>query len=239
MNTFRRVGRIGIAVLAATSLTGCATTKVTTKQSNIGNEKLARPHHIYVYDFASTPADLSADDASTAQYSAPSKPQTDKEIETGRKLGNLVATKLAAKIQAMGLPGETANAATAPAAGDIVIRGHFQSIEEGSMGKRVVLGFGSGNADLQTAVDVYQMTAQGLRKLGSGSIDAGGGKTPGVLLPLAVTVATANPIGLVVGGAIKAEGQISGRDTIDGAAERTATQIATEMQAAFKKQGWI
>jgi hypothetical protein len=54
-----------------------------------------------------------------------------------------------------------------------------------------------------------------------------------------VTVATANPIGLVVGGAIKASGEISGRDTIEGAAERTASQIATELKAGFAKQGWI
>ena len=102
-----------------------------------------------------------------------------------------------------------------------------------------VAGVGSGKADLKTAVDVYQMTAIGLRKLGSGSIDSGGGKSPGVLVPLAVTVATANPIGLVVGGAIKASGEISGRDTIEGAAERTASQIATELKGGFTRQGWI
>jgi hypothetical protein len=192
-----------------------------------------------VYSFAATPADLAPEDVATAQYAAPSTPQSTKEIEAGRKLGSLVATNLVAKIQAMGLPAAEATAATTPKNGDIVIRGHFESIEEGSAGKRVVLGFGSGNADLKTAVDVYQMTGNGLRKLGSGSIDSGGGKSPGVLLPLAVTVATANPIGLVVGGAVKASGEISGRDTIEGAAERTANQIATELKAGFAKQGWI
>ena len=239
MTTFARVGHFGIALLVMVSVSACATAKVTSQQSNIGNEKISRPDHIYVYSFAATPADLSPEDASTAQYAAPSAPQSPKEVETGRKLGALVAKNLAEKIQAMGLPASAATAATTPRAGDIVIRGHFESIEEGSLGKRVVLGFGSGNADLKTAVDVYQMTASGLRKLGSGAIDSGGGKTPGMLLPLAVTVATANPIGLVVGGAIKAGGEISGRDTIEGSAERTAAQIATELQGAFKKQGWI
>jgi len=239
MAHLNRIGRLAVVSLAAVSIAACASTKVTSQQSNIGNEKIARPDHIYVYSFATTPTDLSPEDAATAQYAAPSKPQSEKEIETGHKLGNLVATNLAQKIQAMGLPGATADASTKPDTGDIVIRGHFQSIEEGSMGKRLVLGFGSGSADLQTAVDVYQMTSQGLRKLGGGTINAGGGKTPGVLLPLAVTVATANPIGLVVGGAVKAEGEISGRDTIEGSAERTATQIANELKGAFQRQGWI
>jgi hypothetical protein len=83
------------------------------------------------------------------------------------------------------------------------------------------------------------VTQSGLRKLGSGEIDSGGGKTPGLLLPIAVTVATANPVGILVGGAVKASGELSGRNTIEGAADRTATQIASELQTAFKKQGWI
>jgi len=228
-----------VTFLALILLAGCATSKVTARQSEIGNEKIARPDRIYVYDFVATPADLAPEDASTAQYSAPSAPQSAKEIEAGRKLGDLVANKLVESIQEMGLPAKAATVTSTPTPGDIVIRGHFESIEEGSMGKRIVLGFGSGNADLKTAVDVYQMTANGLRKLGSGTVDSGGGKTPGVLLPLAVTVATANPIGIVVGGAVKATGELTGRDTIEGAAERTAKQIATELEAAFKKQGWI
>lgn len=239
MNRFHGVSRLGIMLILIVAMTSCAAAKVTSRESDIGNEKIARPDRIYVYDFVATPADLSPQDVTTAQYAAPANPQSDKEIELGRKLGNLVATKLAAKINAMGLAAETADASTKPGVGDLVIRGHFESIEEGSAGKRIVLGFGSGNADLKTAVAIYEVTAQGLRKLASGSIDSGGGKTPGVLLPLAVTVATANPIGLVVGGAVKATGEISGRDTIEGSAERTAGQIATELQAGFQRQGWI
>jgi hypothetical protein len=239
MSNLKKGFCFALAFLALISLTGCATTKVTSRQSDIGDEKIARPDHIYVYDFAATQADISPEDASAAQYSAPSTPPSEKELELGRELGTLVAQKLVEKIDEMGLPADRANASTEPGNGDIVIRGHFESVEEGSMGKRVVLGFGSGNADLKTAVDVYQMTPQGLRKLGSGKIDAGGGKTPGVLLPLAVTVATANPIGIIVGGAVKASGEITGRGTIEGSAERTASQIATELQTAFKRQGWI
>jgi hypothetical protein len=235
----RHFNRFGLVLLLVATFAGCASSKVTSRQSDIGEEKLARPDHIFVYDFAATPADIPADVANSTAYTAPSEAPPAKEIATGRKLGNLVANNLVAKIVAMGLPAKLGTAATSPSINDIVIRGHFESIEEGSAGKRLVLGFGSGNADLKTSVTAYQKTSQGLRKLGSGAIDSGGGKTPGVLLPLAVTVATANPIGLVVGGAVKVQGEISGRDTIEGSAERTASQIATELQAAFKRQGWI
>jgi hypothetical protein len=62
---------------------------MTSKQSEIGNEKIARPDRIYVYDFVATPTDLAPEDVSTAQYAAPSAPQSAKEIEAGRKLGSL------------------------------------------------------------------------------------------------------------------------------------------------------
>ena len=83
------------------------------------------------------------------------------------------------------------------------------------------------------------MTAQGLRPLGRGELKSGGGKLPGVVLPLAVLAATANPIGLVVGGAIKASGEATGSATIEGAAKRTAAEIAGQLREAAQKQGWI
>jgi len=229
----RRV-RCSPVLLALLLAAGCATTKVTERQAYEGGP-LPRPDHVWVYDFAATPGDAPGD----AEFNEPSQPQSAKEIDAGRKLGAEVAKQLAAKIEAMGLTADVATDQTMPAVNDIVIKGYFTSIEEGSMGKRLVIGFGSGNADLQTNVEAYQMTSSGLRKLGGGSLNAGGGKMPGVLLPLAVTAATANPIGLVVGGAVKAEGEISGRSTIEGSAKRTADEIATQLQSAFEKQGWI
>jgi hypothetical protein len=62
---------------------------------------------------------------------------------------------------------------------------------------------------------------------------------PGVVLPLAVMAATANPIGLVVGGAVKAAGEIDGSATIEGSAKRTANEIAAQLEKAAERQGWI
>jgi hypothetical protein len=92
---------------------------------------------------------------------------------------------------------------------------------------------------MRAAVEGYQMTAQGPRLLGSGEVESGGGKIPGVAVPLAVMAATANPIGLVVGGAAKQYGETSGSATIEGAARRTADEISAQLQKAAEKQGWI
>jgi len=235
----KALSRVAVTVAASILLAGCATTKVSNVESDVGNQKLARPDHIYIYDFAATPADLPAGTVTAQSYAAPAKPRTAKEIDAARALSEAVASELASEIQAMGLPAEVASLTTTPAVGDILIRGQFESVEEGSAGKRLVLGFGSGSADLKTAVQVYRMTASGLQEMRSGSVDSGGGKTPGLLVPLGIAVATANPIGLVVMGAAKAEGEVSGRTTIEGSGKRTAEKIAAELKVGFQKQGWI
>jgi hypothetical protein len=60
-----------------------------------------------------------------------------------------------------------------------------------------------------------------------------------MVLPVAVVAATANPIGLVVGGAAKATGEATGSETIEGAAARTAKEIAAQLRTAAQQQDWI
>jgi hypothetical protein len=79
--------------------------------------------------------------------------QTAKDIEEGRKLGAEVARQLVVDLQNMGLPAVQAVGQPPPRVGDIVIKGSFVSVEEGSAGKRVLLGFGSGASDLRTVVE--------------------------------------------------------------------------------------
>jgi len=164
---------------------------------------------------------------------------TEEQLEAGRQLGAEVAKDLVEEIQDMGLPAVRAAELPRGETGDIVIRGTFLSVDEGSALKRIVVGFGSGGAELRTLVEGYVMTERGLRKLGSGQIDSGGNKLPGVVLPLAVFVATANPIGLAVGGAVKATGELTGSSTIEGSGRRTAELIAQELKVKFEEQGWI
>lgn len=226
-----------VSLLAAVALSGCSTTNVTGTQSDIGNAKLPRPNLIVVNDFAATPADIASASPETVPYGEPVS-QTPEEAAAGRKLGALVAKEVVSEINALGLTAAGGSQAY-PHVGDIVIKGYFDSIDEGSATKRIMLGFGSGAANLRTVVVAYQMTNSGLRRLGSAEIDSGGNKTPGLLVPIAVVAATANPIGLVVGGAVKVAGEASGNDTIEGAAKRTGKQIGDQLETAFRKQGWI
>jgi hypothetical protein len=192
-----------------------------------------------VYDFAATPAEVPAESALAGQHSAHPTPQTAEQIATGRKMGEAIATQLVEEIFNMGLLAKKASSDTKPEVNDLVIRGYLLSIDEGDATKRVAIGFGSGASQLTAAVEGFQMTTQGLRKLGSGTVDSGGGKTPGGAVGVAALIATGNPVGLIVGGGAKAYGEYSGSSKIEGRAKAIAKEIAEKIKPKFQQQGWI
>jgi Domain of unknown function (DUF4410) len=223
--------------LALLLMAGCASTEVTERERYEGAQ-LARPDRIIVHDFTANPAEVPSGSAFAAEMADVGEP-TPEQIEVGRKLGAQVASELVTELRDMGLPAVRAAGQPPPRPDDIVLRGYFVSVDEGRAGRRVLVGFGSGAAELKTAVEGYQMTAQGLRPLGRGEVRSEGGKLPGMVLPAAVLAATASPIGLIVGGTAKATGEVTGSETIEGAAERTAKEIAAQLRTAAEEQGWI
>lgn len=235
----RSFPRIALCVLALAVATGCASTKVTERDSNVGAEKIARPDRIYVYPFAARHADLPSWSTAGSRLAKPSTPPTPEELEAARELGALVAKELVVEIKGMGLSALEGGPQSVPRSDDILLTGYFGTVEKGNTAKRIALGFGSGGAELTTAVEGYQMTTNGPRLLGSAQLDSGGNKTPGLFVPLAVLAATANPIGLAVMGTAKVAGEVTGRSKLEGAAKRTAKEIGEQLRGRFKEQGWI
>ncbi len=231
------VSRLVSFLVAVVVVGGCASTKVTSREILV-TEKVPRPDHILVYDFAATPADVPADSPLAAMVTA-QPPQTPEHIEFGQRVGAQIATQLAERIRRMGLPAERVSGPSLPQINDIVIRGYLLSVSEGSAAKRVGVGFGSGASELSVAVEGYQMTAQGLRRLGSGSGTSGGNKTPGAAGAAGVAIATGNPLGLVVTTGIKGYGEMSGSSGIEGRIDNIVTEIAKQAEPRFRAQGWI
>ncbi|HEY2775039.1 MAG TPA: DUF4410 domain-containing protein [Candidatus Binatia bacterium] len=215
---------------------GCSTTQVTSNPVPLQG-RLARPNRILVYNFAASAADLGPQEQGA--YSDPMGAPPPDQLELGRKLGTEVARRIVDSVNGMGLSAVVGNYAAPAQPGDIVIEGHFESVDEGSAAKRWVVGFGSGKAELRTVVTGYVRTRDGFQRVGTGTVNSAGGKGPGLFVPIIVTAATANPIGLIISGAAKAEGQISGRTTIEGAAKRTAEAVSERMKERFQQEGWI
>lgn len=230
--------RIVLCLSALVLVAGCASTTITEHQIYV-MDNIPRPDHILVYDFAATPADVPAGSALAGQISETSTPPTAEQIEAGRKLGAQIAAQLVDRIRGMGLPAERGSAGTRLQINDILLWGYLLSIEEGSAEKRLAIGFRQGVSELETAVEAFQMTAQGLRKLGFGKVSSAGSKTPGTAVPLAVMLATDNPAGLIIGSAVKVGGEVSGRSTIEGRVDQTAKEIANLLKKRFEQLGWI
>jgi len=222
-------------------LAGCASTQVT-QQTPLVAAGLPRPNQIWVYDFVAAASDMPADSSLAGEVGAPSTPQTPEEIETGRKYGAMIAQQLVTDIQNMGMPAIEAGPGAAPQVGDGVIRGYIVSTQgggAGSMVQRMVIGFGAGTAEMDTVVEGFAVTPQGLRKLGSGTLTSSGNKSPGLIVPAAVVLATGNPVGLIVVGGLKIAGAASGRSGLEGRAKATADEIATQLKIRFQDRGWI
>ena len=217
---------------------GCASTEMTDRQEFNGG-KLPRPGHIWVYDFAATPAEIPADSALAGQTTqhrhAPNTRADRARPEIGR-------TNCGAAGRGNPQLGTASSAGfESHDAGDQrhCVRGYLLSIEEGSGTKRVTIGFGHGASELTTAVEGFQMTAQGLRKLGSGKINATSGKSPGGALGVVGLIVTANPAGLIIGGGVKAYEEHTGSSKVEGRAKDTAKEIMEVLKKRFQEEGWI
>ena len=214
-----RLSPLVTCMAVAILITGCASTNVTTHPQMSANEQLPRPDHIWVYDFEPTAAGQAA-------------------VEQA-EIGKEIANQLTQNIRNMGLPAEQASDGTPIQINDLIFKGSILSLDEGSVAERVAIGFGSGASELKVHVAAYQMTAQGLRQLGGGTGDAGGGKSPGAALGAAGAIATANPAGLIISTGMKVYGEASGSSKVEGRAKQIVEEIVSRVKPKFQQQGWI
>jgi hypothetical protein len=224
-------------LLALALMAGCASTKESNYQQLVTGP-LPRPNQIWVYAFAASPADVPPNSALAGQSSY-AAPETPDQLAQGRKLGAEIAGQLVQEINAMGMPAAIASAGTRPQLNDIVIEGSILSVQTGNAAERVTIGFAAGDTDLQVAVEGFHMTASGLHELGSADLNAKGAETPGAAFGLATMLATHNPAGFIVSTGMKAYGEESGKDTIEGRAQQIAKQIGEKLKTRFQQLGWI
>jgi hypothetical protein len=232
-----KLAGLAACLLALTMFTGCASTKVVDREQLVFGP-LPRPGNIWVYDFAATPSEVPANSALAGEDLDPT-PQTPEQIAEGQKLGAQIAMELVTQIHGMGMPAQEASLQTQPQVNDIVLRGYLLSVKQGSTAERVVIGFGAGASSLSTMVEGFQMTPDRLRKLGFGTVDAGGNKSPGMVLGVATFLATKNPAGLIINAGVQTYGEASGSDEVTGRAKATADKIADVLKQRFTDQGWL
>jgi hypothetical protein len=235
--TIARVCRHGLSLcLALGFLTACASSDVESRREYEG--ELTEPNLIVVYDFSATPQDVPPTSALYGLVERREVPQTAEEVELGRLLGARVAEKLVVDLNERGIPAARAAGGAMPRVGDAAIKGAFVALDEGHQLKRVLIGFGAGAAELGSVVEAFQMREDGLHPLGSGEVVSGGGQMPGVLVPVGAGAAAGTAAtSAVISGSVNVVKE-AGPESIEGAADRTASEVADTIEAVYKKRGW-
>ena len=117
-----RLRLLALSIFVVVSSTGCATTQVVGGDSPpMGSGQLPRPNLIVVYNFAATPNEI-AETAPDASHGGEPVQQSQQDIDTGRQLGALVASKVVDEINDLGIRAALGSQAR-PALGDYILRG--------------------------------------------------------------------------------------------------------------------
>jgi hypothetical protein len=227
-----------VALVTTAIVSGCASSEMTTKR-NLAGGTVSKPGRILVYEFVSSANQIDEGSVISPYVQQRTTPQTLEQRAMGLKLGDLVAGYLVKDILALGMPAERDNSLRPARNGDLIIKGEFFSIDEGSRIKRMLIGFGVGANELKTHVMAYQVTSTGLKRLGDAEFKAAGGKMPGMAVPL-IGAAFAGTLAVTaaVSGGLNTLQEVS-PESLEGAAKRTAKDISKELSRVFARQGWI
>jgi hypothetical protein len=229
---------VGCLIVAA-AVIGCAGVRVTAREGTTAAATHVRPNRVLVYDFAAGTADLPPGSALAQLSQERARQQSDKEAALGRRLGELTAVYLVAALNKAGVPALDGSTGALPRIGDGVVRGAFVTVDEGSRMKRMLIGFGSGAAKLETMIETFEVTSAGLVPSGSAQIETTGGKMPGMLVPVgAGAVAGSVATSAAISGTSNVL-QEAGPESIEAAAKRTAEEIAKIVAEDWKKRGWL
>jgi hypothetical protein len=228
------------ALLLVTWSVGCASTKATTTMQYNGS--LPRPMHIIVYQFATSPDEVQLDRSPTAvaQWKLSGTSSTQERADVAHAVAKTLATKLVAKIQALGLPAELGYGPPSVGAGPVlVIDGQFIAIDEGTRALRMVIGLGAGHSTVRTAVQVTEMYPEGRRLVDQFEVDARSGYKPGAAETMGAGAAAGT---LATAAAVTAAGSVASEAfgaNVDADSERTASKIAKLLATFFAEEGWI
>jgi hypothetical protein len=195
-----------------------------------GSSPLPKPQKILLYDFALNPDDVQVDKVQALRP---------RHLLTGDKSQDAVAAdagkkyyaELVKALEKTGIPVEHVATGTAPTDNAMVIQGSFTSLKEGTKAERESIGMGTGNADVQTKVDVHLKTPSDTILLSQFQTDTQAARNVGSAVPVAAGL---NPA------AVAAKSTIGDRKkTLDAYASKSADATAKEIFKSMAAQGWI
>jgi hypothetical protein len=234
-----------ILLLAGASflaLTGCAPTNVNVVSQYTGS--LPQPDRILVYNFAVSPNEVTIDKGISAKVSAmagqPQPDWTEKELQVGHSVSNALAAKLVAQLRSLGYPAERTSKIPSQGTGSVLlIEGQLTSVNQGSQAERVAIGLGVGHSEVKTFTQIYDLQPSGRRMLEEFSTDAKSGYKPGMAETEGASALAGHwAMGLVAGTALNVVAE-KYSDNVEADAERTAKEIAAQINSFLQNKGWV
>lgn len=209
---------VGIFVVAALALTGCASISV---EQGSSIKTMTKPKKIYVENFSTSKGEFNVDREGKDLTAFKSDLQKMMTAGITYDLTKRLVPATAAKKGQIG-SGEDA----------WLIRGQFVKVNQGSRLLRGVVGFGAGGTKMITHVQVYDLAGDISTPFLTFTTTGGSNAEPG-----AVTAIATDPLLIVIQAAAGSAGGIAHGVTED--TERTAREITAELSDYMYKRKWI
>ncbi|MBV8361466.1 MAG: DUF4410 domain-containing protein, partial [Deltaproteobacteria bacterium] len=202
-----------------------------------------RPSTIYVYPFAVTAQEVTLNQGffQKTYRDVTDSNQGQSQVQLADQTANALADEMVEQLQALGfVASKIARGTQVSGQNVLIVDGSFTDINQGNRLRRMVIGLGSGQSNLNAQVQVYQMANGTSMQIMNFATQANSGSMPGAALTA--------PAGAAVGGTAAAVSL--GLNLAAGAgktytsamsvmAQRSAKQAVAYMSQYFASQGWI
>lgn len=232
-------------LLAVFPVAGCSTrvqstgTYVTPMQE--AAVPLPRPRNIVVADFSTDWSGVQFDQGIAARVNrqvSGADPSAE-EHRTSLDVQQAISEALVETLRKMGLTAERAGDGVTPGGTDLVIRGQIVRISEGNRTRRLAIGFGAGESDVQAKAQVYYLRPNTPPQLlQTYDADANSGRRPGLAMGGAMAAGSGSIAPVAVSGLLGIHGETK-KAGVAGEGERLADRLAYNLAQFFVQQGWI
>lgn len=222
---------LALVFTAACGQTGVRNIKLTREKN------LPRPSRILVADFAVSEREVTEYQGIMRQQPSIKDP-AERERQIAADVKNALADEVVEGLRGLGFTVDRVSRGTRAKGDELLIDGHFFTVDEGSPLRRLTIGFGNGASMVESQVYVSQ--GDDARKLLEFATQSNSGKLPGAA-PMLGAGAVAQ--GGVTAGMVVANATVSGVKTYKSDVARMAAasgdQVVRYLSEFFARQGWI
>jgi len=229
-----------LLALASGLLAGCAGN--VSNVSEYSNQPKIRPDNIYVYSFGIAPHEVKSDSGIISKLESHFSGGSSMQAQSAEALGvqQEVANEIVERLRSMGLRATRSNIPAPAGQNVLMVKGVFEGVDAGNRTRRVMVGFGAGESEVNTSVQLLYKPAGGRERLVQRfDTAAHSRKMPGIVEAAGLGAVTGGlGTSVAVGGALHGVSETTHDDVSDDA-KRMADSIATQVAQIGVEQGWL